>query len=239
MAATVGRKRVEEFLDLYKQIEDILEEKYANSRRHYTSAIYEFIKDDESAPVRDKLDICRHIRNLMAHSANMDGQPVVVPSLPVMDALREALEFVSRPPLAIDYATKAERVLKVGLDQRVLRVMEVMEKNGYSHVPVMKDGRFVGVFSVGSVFRYLLRRRGKGLDPDATIRELKGYLAVEEHIENYEFVPADATYIYVRQRFEQVRGKNKRVSVIFITEDGKPDQPLLGMLTPWDVLGEE
>ena len=68
MAGTVGRKRLELFLDLYKQIEDVLEEKYRNSRRHYTSAVYEFIKDYESAPVRDKLDICRHIRNLMALS---------------------------------------------------------------------------------------------------------------------------------------------------------------------------
>jgi CBS domain-containing protein len=238
MAGTVGRKRLELFLDLYKQIEDVLEEKYRNSRRHYTSAVYEFIKDYESAPVRDKLDICRHIRNLMAHSANMDGEPVVVPSQPVVDALQEVLDFVSRPPLALEYATKGERVLKVGLNQKVLRVMELMEKNGYSHVPVMKDGRFYGVFSVGAVFRYVLRRRGKGLDPEATIKDLKGYLAVEEHTENYEFVPADASYIAVRQRFELPRAKNKRVAVIFITQDGKPDQPLLGMLTPWDVLGE-
>ena len=40
------------------------------------------------------------------------------------------------------------------------------------------------------------------------------------------------------ERFELPRAKNKRVAVIFITQDGKPDQPLLGMLTPWDVLGE-
>ena len=233
-----GQDRAQLFLDLYKQIEDELDDKYRNARRHYSSVVFEFIKDYESAPVRDKLDICRHIRNLMAHSANMDGEPVVEPSEPVVDALREVLDFVRRPPLALDYATRGERVLKVNARQKVLRVMEVMEKNGYSHVPVMKEERFYGVFSVGSVFRYLLKNGGKGVTPETTIRDMRGYLAVEEHIENYEFVPATATYIYVRQRFEQVRAKNKRVAVIFITQDGKPDQPLLGMLTPWDVLGE-
>ncbi len=233
-----GRERAQLFLDLYKQVEDELEDKFRNSRRHYTSAVYEFIKDYESAPIRDKLDICRHIRNLMAHSANMDGEPVVVPSQPVVEALREVLDFVQRPPLAIDYATRGDRVLKVGAAQKVLRVMELMEKNGYSHVPVMKEDRFYGVFSSGSVMRYLLKNRGRGLTPETTIKDMRGYLAVDEHVENYEFVPADATYIYVRGRFEQVRARNKRVSVIFITRDGKPDQPLLGMLTPWDVLGE-
>lgn len=233
-----GQDRAQLFLDLYKQIEDELDDKYRNARRHYSSVVFEFIKDYESAPVRDKLDICRHIRNLMAHSANMDGVPVVEPSQPVVDALQEVLDFVRRPPLAIDYATRGDRVLKAGANQKVLRVMELMEKNGYSHVPVMKEDRFYGVFSSGSVMRYLLKNRGKGLTPETTIKEMRGYLAVEEHIENYEFVSAEATYIYVRQRFEQVRAKNKRVSVIFITQNGKPDQPLLGMLTPWDVLGE-
>ena len=234
-----AQDRAQLFLDLYKQIEDELDDKYKNSRRHYSSVVFEFIKDYESAPVRDKLDLCRHIRNLMAHSANMDGEPVVVPSEPVTRALQEVLDFVRRPPLAIEFATKGERVLKAGANQKVLRVMELMDKNGYSHVPVMKENRFYGVFSSGSVFRYLLRNGGKGISPDTTIKELRGYLAVEEHIENYEFVPADATYIYVRERFEQVRAKNKRVSVIFITQDGRPDQPLLGMLTPWDVVGGE
>ncbi len=89
------------------------------------------------------------------------------------------------------------------------------------------------------MFRYVLRTGGQALTPDTTIRDMRGYLAVEEHIENYEFLPHDVTYITVKTRFEQVRAKNKRVSVIFITQDGRTDQPLLGMLTPWDVLGEE
>ena len=50
-------------------------------------------------------------------------------------------------------------------------------------------------------------------------------------------MPKDATYISVRRIFERVRGKNQRVSVIFITEHGRVGEALLGMLTPWDVMG--
>lgn len=234
-----GRERAEFFLDLYKQLEDELDDKYRNARRHYSSVIFEFAKDKESEPVRDKLDICRQIRNLLAHTASLGGEPVAEPSWPVVEAMQEVLNFVRRPPLAIEYATRGDQVLRAKPSQKVLRVMDVMEKNGYSHVPVMKENRFIGVFSVGSVFRYVLKNGGKGLTPDTTIRDLRGYLAVEEHIENYEFVSQNATYITVRDKFQQVRAKNKRVSVIFITQDGRTDQPLLGMLTPWDVLGED
>lgn len=77
------RRRIDEFLDLYKQLEDELEDKYRNARRHYSSVVFEFVKDAESAPVRDKLEICREIRNLLTHSANLDGEPIVEPSGPV------------------------------------------------------------------------------------------------------------------------------------------------------------
>ena len=233
-----GQSRIDEFLDLYKQMEDALEDKYRGTRRHYSSVVFEFAKDYESGPVRDKLDVCREIRNLLTHNPNLNGEPIVEPSQSVVEAMKEVLEFVKRPPLAMEFATKGEQVMKASLNQQVLRLMEVMDKNGYSHIPVMRDGQFCGVFSVGSVFRYLLRSGGEGISPDTTVADIGGHIQVKDHMENYEFVSKDATYITVRKKFEHVKGKNKRVSVIFITETGSPEERLLGMLTPWDVLGE-
>lgn len=230
--------RAERFLDLYKQLEDELEEKYRNARRHCSSIVMEFLRDYDSAPVRDRLDVCREIRNLLAHTANLGGEPIVEPSPQVVEALEEVLDFVRQPPLALDYATKGNQVLTARLDQKVLRLMEVMDKNGYSHIPIMRDGEFCGVFSTGSVFRYQLCTGGRAIRADTTLRDMEKYLNVGDHMENYEFVPKDATYISVRGKFEKVQGRNKRVSVIFITEHGRPGERLLGMLTPWDVLGE-
>ena len=228
------QSRIERFLDLYKQLED----KYRNARRHYSSVVFEFIRDEDSAPVRDQLETCREIRNLLTHSANLGGEPIVEPSAPVVAAMEEVLNFVRKPPLALDYATKWDQVMKAHLHQKVLRLMEVMDKNGYSHIPVLNDGEFCGVFSVGSVFQYILRTGGKGIKPETTVAELGRHIQVDAHMENYDFVPKDATYLSVRRKFEKVRGKNKRISVIFITENGKPGERVLGMLTPWDVLGE-
>ena len=36
-----GQDRAQLFLDLYKQIEDELEDKYRNARRHYASVVFE------------------------------------------------------------------------------------------------------------------------------------------------------------------------------------------------------
>ena len=188
--------RIDVFLDLYKQLEDALEDKYRNARRHYSSVVFEFIKDTDSEPVRDKLEICREIRNLLTHSANLDGEPIVEPSAPVVAAMEEVLEFVRRPPLALEFATKGDQVMKAHMHQRVLRLMEVMDKNGYSHIPVMENGQFRGVFSVGTVFQYILQSGGKGIQADTTVAQLgkhlsHGKLRICSQERHLSFRPAD------------------------------------------------
>ena len=224
-----------EFLDLYKQLEDVLEEKYRHARRRYSSVVMEFSKDFESEPVRAQLAVCREIRNLLTHNPNLGGLPVVEPSAPVMEAMRDILSYVRRPPLALEYATKGESILKASLSQKVLRVMEIMDKNGYSHVPVMENGIFRGVFSAGSLFQYILYG-GKAITEQTTIADLRTHLPVKAHRENYSFVQRDATYLRVRGIFEKPADRRRRVSVVFITETGREEERLLGMVVPSDVL---
>lgn len=229
--------RTETFLDLYKQLEEELELKYRNSKRRYSSVVFEYSKDPQSESVREKLDVVREIRNLLTHNPNIDGQAIVEPSEPVIRALEEILEFVKDPPKALEYATKGESIMKATLANKVLRLMEVMDKNGFSHIPVMRDGYFIGVFSIGTVFRYVVRR-GEKITPETTLKDMADFLPVADHLENYGFLPKDASFFQARGMFETVKAKNKRVAVIFITETGKSDERLLGMLTPWDVMSD-
>ena len=149
--------KVHIFLDMYKQLEDELEDKYRHARRKCSSVVFEFTKDPESAPIRDKLNVCRELRNLLTHNANLGGIPVAEPSGPLVDAMREILDFERKPPLALEFATRGEQVMKASTQQKVLRVMDIMDKNGFSHIPVMNNGAFLGVFSSGVIMRYMLR----------------------------------------------------------------------------------
>lgn len=223
------------FLDRYKQLETELEKRYQREKRRFSSVVNEFIRDSESEPIREHLQTCREIRNLLTHNANVGGLPVAQPSKPIVAMMGEILNYVKTPPLAISVATKGENILKANMSQRVLRLMEVMVKNGYSHVPVMENGIFCGVFSQGAVFMYTLYSK-KQIRKDTTIAEMKAHLPIEQHHENYVFVNKRATQMEIRRIFERIREKNRRVSVVFITETGKIDEPLLGMVTPWDII---
>lgn len=229
--------RSDEFIDLYKQLEDELEVKFSTAKqRRYSSVVFEYINHYESAPVRETLNLCREIRNLMTHNANLGGEPIVEPSEPVVEALREALDYVCRPPLALDFATKGSSIRCARLSSRVLNLMESMDKSGFSHIPVIEKEKFLGVFSVSTIFSCILRDPTLRITKETTLSQLGKMLAVEKHVENFAFVDEKTTCIEARRMFEKIRGRNKRLSVIFITKTGSRDEPLLGMLTPWDVM---
>ena len=79
----------------------------------------------------------------------------------------------------------------------------------------------------------------ENLKPGDRIGRLKDELPAVKHAsERYLFMPENATVLQVRAEFENRSARNCRQSSVFITPTGICGEPLLAMLTPWDVLGE-
>lgn len=230
--------RSEEFLKLYRVLEDELEQKYAGEHRQSTSVVMEYMADVESVPVREQLDLCRGVRNILTHNAEVDGQPVVEPAEGLLASLRHIIEYAKRPPLALEFATPQEQLLWADLGQRVIEVMRAMEKRGFSHVPVLQRGELIGVFSMGTVFSYAIRDMGeKGITGETRVRDFLPWLPVDKHAsEVFDFIDSKATYADVKAAFERIKKRDKRLAALFITQTGDEKEPVLGMITPWDVL---
>ena len=230
------QSRADIFLKMYRILEGTLDKRYAGGRQS-SSVLMEYLKDDDSEPYRRELNICREIRNLLSHNADDEGEPLVEPSEAILTSLQNILDHVSAPRYAIDCGTPREKILWANANELAIDVMHRMSKNGFSHVPVMEKGKIVGIFSVGSLFSYLERRGLDALDKNTRIGQIDDALKLERHgAEKYLFMPADATIYQVRAAFEARSERNSRLSAVFITEKGSPEDNLLAMLTPWDVL---
>ena len=231
--------RSEEFLKIFKMLEVELEAKYAGRPRTGNSIVMQYLADRESAPVKDKLNICREVRNLLTHSADERGEPLIEPSDVLIHDLCQIIEYVKRPPLAIHFMTNRSQLLTADLGQRVYEVMRSMEKRGFSHIPVLSKGEFIGVFSIGTVFSFAVRDMGHdGLSPQARIKDFLPWLPIDKHtMECYGFVDEGATYADVKWEFERIKRNEKRLSALFVTKTGTIAEQLMGMITPWDVLG--
>ena len=231
--------RSEEFLQLYRVLEGLLDVKYARSKRTVNSVIMEYMRDECSLPYRDSLNLCREVRNILSHNAQVDGSPVVEPSQALLDQLREIVESVSHPLGVLTFATPASSIMTARYDYMALRLMRDMLTNGFSHVPVLDGERFLGIFSVSTIFSYLAAHPGAIIDETTRVKMFRAFLPAEKHVtERFLFLGPDNTYVDVKHIFEQGARKRKRIAALFITDTGDPRGKLLGLVTPWDVLGK-
>lgn len=171
----------DEFLNLYRTLEEVLSEKYSDRTRNYGSVVVQFMNDAEGRQFKDKLNLCREIRNLLSHHPEVNGESIIEPSQAMLDILNEVINYVKRPPLTISYATPFENLLKASLNNNALTVMKKMERRGFSHVPVLEDRRFIGVFSVGTLFMYISDSNSVENIEKMEIGDFRKYLPFEAH----------------------------------------------------------
>lgn len=228
------------FLQKYRILEGLLEKRYDGHKMSSSSVVMEYIRDPDSAPVRVDLDLIREIRNLLTHNADAAGGAVVQPSDAMVRRLEDIIGHVKRARLARDCGTPADKILSAHPNDNIHQVMRNMHKNGYSHVPVKDKRGLKGIFSIKCLFDYLASKGLDSLGSNARIADLGEYISIDNRRgERYLFVSEDATLVTVRSAFEDRSEKNNRLRLVFVTKNGSPDEEIICMLSPWDVMSSQ
>lgn len=225
----------ESFLNAYRDLEEVLAVKYGQR-----AGTVQLFASGEGARYFEELNLFREMRNLLSHHGRIDGSPVVLPSEQALKKLLEILEYAKNPPMALSLATPAEKLCRARLSDELSRIIEVMEKRGYSHIPVLTKNKGVfGVFSVGTLFSYA-RSNPQSAIEGMTLRDMSAYLPPEKHTtEKFAFVSPEASLYGIKELFTAPGPNHRRVAAVFVTEDGRQSSRLLGMITPWDVFKAE
>ena len=231
--------RVEEFLDLYKKLEQLLELFYNNDSGRYDSVVIRYENSRECGSWNDELKSIRHIRNLLQHNPKISGRYIVEPSEETVNILRQIVRQVEHPKKAVDYGVPDKKIYKATLNSGLLKVLQVMKERGFSHVPIIENNCVYGVLSAYTIFEFVTELGMQILTEETKISAMKEYLPIGKHRnENYVFMPKDATFTEADEAFEKRDSKGRRLVAIFITETGSPKEPLLAMLTPYSVVGK-
>lgn len=53
----------------------------------------------------------------------------------------------------------------------------------------------------------------------------------------FKFVKRNTTIVEAKKIFANELKENKKIGMVFVTERGKKDEPILGIFTPWDLAG--
>lgn len=236
------RERGERFLAAYHLIEQSLRKMSGDGVRES----FRHLLDDvakESAVVRrykDDLGEFGELRNAIVHERVSPDYLIAVPLAETVEKIEEIARLLSNPPLV--YPEFRREVVVFSPSDSLGQVLEVMHRKGFTQFPVYEGGVYRGLLTDGGIARWVAARvaRGAGTAPvgealsGVTVGEV---LSSEKNPGRARFVSKRATVYEVEEIFrENSKRERWRVAAVLITENGKADEELLGIITPSDLL---
>lgn len=227
----------DEFLDLYRILEIEGKEKYFPKSGEGENIIGRLMNTPQLREYKEDINYCRVVRNFLVHTPKVNQTYSIMPSPEMVAFLKDLIKEIKNPPLAKDYAIKINNMYTVSLKSNIVDVVRYMQTMGFTHVPVIEDGKIYGVFSANVLYTYLSKTNEEIKTFDTDLSLLKDYLPLHKHTNEYfAFVDENTTLREVSQLFKIDVRSMKQLSAVFITENGHSDERIQAMLTPYSIL---
>ena len=226
----------EKFITTFNKIEKYLTKLHgAEKYIDFISLVRELSERNNIIRIyKDDLKEYAELRNAIVHQTR--GKLIAEPYEETIQHIHQIYEVLTNPPSALMIASKP--VYSCSIDDRISDVVTEMTKNVYTHVPVYEKNKFIGVFSESSITKWL----GDSAESDGFlleqtgIGELKKYLdQPNDEFNGYKFLSKTTDVFNIQAAFLFFVSEHKRLGAVFITERGKEDEKILGIITAWDL----
>ncbi len=243
---TKEKSNAERFVSAYNQLDEYMKQNLGNDTRnttYYHRVIGMAAKDTTFRKYKELLHSFGELRNAIVHDFGRNGMEIIAePHLEQVKIYEKILIEAMNPPKALaKVAVKLEDLYTLEPDYNVLKAIQIMAKENYNYAPVIDNNQLVGVFSEESIFDYLKDHGSVDLTKGLKIKDIVQYTKLEAHrSEVFQFATKYETVADLEERLRKVNDldRNKRLEVVFITDKGKADEKLLGMVTIWDLARE-
>ncbi len=192
-------------------------------------------------PYKNQLNIikcCAEVRNLCLHENKINGKDIVEPSVHLYNELKKIIDEIENPKKIYEIAVKINDVYSKSMKDNIKEAIEVMKSKKYTHIPIINDGVCIGVFSEKTLFDYLAENEIVEVDKNTIFEKIEDYLSFEKSEGIVRFAKKDMTVEELIKIFKDDFVNGQRLECIFITQNGKDTEKLLGLLTIWDILGK-
>lgn len=177
------------------------------------------------------------LRNTVVHNPfGAEVKPLITPNDIVVDRYQSILKALKNPPSALTIAVPGNMIFSTTLDANLNKVLKEMDKNIFTHVPVIEDKKMTGILSENAILSYIADMEDVIIDKETKVEALKEYLPLDVHRgESFAFLPRAASLEEVFKLFNEAIQERVRIGMVFITENGKDDEKPVGILTAWDL----
>ncbi|SDJ36449.1 CBS domain-containing protein [Salimicrobium halophilum] len=175
------------------------------------------------------------LRNAIVHNRVTPNYVIAEPHAKTVDHILYIEEEITRPKLVIPAFEKPVKTFH--LDDSLASLLDIVKEKEFSQFPVYGREGFKGLLTPRGITQWLathIDRNHVNLN-GTTIGEV---LAVEVRRDYVKFISSKTT---VHQAMDMMKGnpdKNYRLEAILITERGRTDEELLGIITPHHIIDE-
>lgn len=231
-------------IDLFKELEEIIRKKcnvsgIITENTTLDSQIKELSKKNSVVrKYQDELMIIKQVRNINTHQRNDKYGYVVCPNPDMNIKLKTIIDEIKNPPTIYNsnICVKRQNMYCRNIDDTIEETIKVMIEKVYTHIPIFENDVLVGVFSENTLLDIVNKETGILIGKDTTFRAFQDYLKIENHSsEEFKFISRNKNIYDIEDIFKDYFTRNKRLGCVYITENGKENEKILGMLTAWDI----
>lgn len=171
------------------------------------------------------------LRNLVVHEYSRD-KAMTVPTPYTVERIAAIRDDLLSPPSL--YAVCTRPVATCGPSDPVGRAAHTMRDKSYSQLPVYDGAAFVGLLTAETVARWVASNLADGQELMEE-EKVADVLRHQEDPENHAFLGRASTVPDGLVAFDDFLKRGKRLDAILLTENGRPSEQPLGIVTVHDI----
>ena len=229
-----------EFLRKYNELDALIGEKF--NREEDDSSIYFLINKYRKSRIEieriysNKLDSVRRIRNLMVHESGIIDSLFDVSS-DVLDFLDELISYLRNPVLAQDVMTPTKKLILGREDDLISVLIRKVIEEGISNIPIVDEKNVViGIFNSDVLLNLFVNNYR--INENSRIKDIKEFTSLESQLNlRFIFVTKEYEIDVLNDYFSMSKEMyQKRLPIIFVSQNGKQNSPLIGVISPIDLI---
>lgn len=230
-------ERIDAYLTLFKELEkelvriSKLKDDYVSFSRALNHIYYNRL--NPVIAVRDNYDFLKtasDLRNILSHEND-----VCSPTEDFLNEFRTISKAILSPFSCFDVCTK--NVDCGYLSMPIEKAAKEMDEKAITHLPIVDEGgKVVGVFSRSTLFDAFRRTKTLSLDSSYTLKDIREDILLQGHSnEDFFFVPKRMNVLTAFKMILKKKAHDKTVGLLFVTENGKQSEKLLGVISAMDL----
>lgn len=220
------------FIEAYNKIDHAIRAQYDFRRSipfsdmiRKTASLNSIVRKYED----DLIDFGR-LRNAIIHGSD-DSQIIAEPHEHVVLEMEKITRLITTPPNALQ-TVASRNVLTGRADDNILSIIKLLSSSHYSNIPIYRSELLIGIANNGRVLEFLGEAILHGANLEEVVQDTPISKVVEKNGVNFEVMPAKSGVDQVLEKFYY----NRKLMVVVITGNGRPNEKPLGIITPSDVI---